>query len=107
MNKMSGKMDFVPFLLLLSLLAGCIEIDMSIPSFPDIAKEFNAEIGLIQLTIALNFVGFVVGALIYGPISESYGRRKVILFGSMVMLLGAIGCVFSTSIAFLLVSRLV
>lgn len=107
MSKTSSKMDIVPFLLLLSLLAGCIEIDMSIPSFPDIAKEFNAEIGLIQLTIALNFVGFVVGALIYGPLSESYGRRKVILFGSMMMLLGAIGCVFSTSIEFLLFSRLI
>ncbi|WP_027707357.1 multidrug effflux MFS transporter [Zooshikella ganghwensis] len=107
MDSMKDKFDILPVILLLSLLAGCIEVDMSIPSFPDIAAELNTNFSLVQMTIALNFVGFVLGALFYGPLSDSFGRRNVILSGSVVMLIGALGCVFSTSIEFLLLSRLI
>lgn len=45
----------LPFLLILSLIAKFIEIDISVPSFPDIVRYFNVPEGTIQLTIAYNF----------------------------------------------------
>ncbi|WP_052708236.1 MFS transporter [Xenorhabdus poinarii] len=97
----------LPFVLVASLLAGCIEVDMSIPSFPDIAASFGVAEGDIQRTITYNFLGFVFGALLYGPLSESFGRRKIMLFGGCVMLLGALGCTYANSIELLMLSRFV
>jgi DHA1 family bicyclomycin/chloramphenicol resistance-like MFS transporter len=49
----------LPFLLILSLIAKFIEIDISVPSFPDMVHYFNVSEGTIQLTIAYNFLGSV------------------------------------------------
>ncbi len=53
----------LPFLLILSLIAKFIEIDISVPSFPDIVRYFNVPEGTIQLTIAYNFLGICIGGL--------------------------------------------
>ncbi|KLU16179.1 hypothetical protein AFK69_19015 [Xenorhabdus sp. GDc328] len=97
----------LPFILIASLLAGCIEVDMSVPSFPDMAASFGVSEGYIQRTITYNFLGFVFGALVYGPLSESFGRRKIMLFGGSIMLLGALGCTYANSIELLMLSRFV
>jgi len=96
---------FLP-LLVLSLLACCIEVDISVPSFPDMASYFNVPDGMIQLTLAYNFFGFCFASLLYGPLSECYGRRKVMLIGNFLLLVGAAGCVYAPSIQFLLGMRL-
>ena len=49
----------LPFLFVISLLTCCIEIDISVPSFPDISDYFDISDGLTQMTIAVNFLGFV------------------------------------------------
>ncbi|MBN8827223.1 MAG: multidrug effflux MFS transporter [Sphingobacteriia bacterium] len=98
---------FLPFLFIISLIAGCIEIDISVPSFPDISDYFKVSDGIIQLTIAFNFLGFCLASIIYGPLSEVFGRRKVMIIGNGIMLVGAIGCVISNSIILLLISRFI
>ncbi|WP_353277421.1 multidrug effflux MFS transporter [Wolbachia endosymbiont (group A) of Agelastica alni] len=97
----------LPFLLILSLIAKFIEIDISVPSFPDIVHYFNVSEGTIQLTIAYNFLGFCIGGLFFGPLSECYGRRRIMIIGNTLLLIGAVGCVFAPSIFWLLISRFV
>ena len=97
----------LPFLLILSLIAKFIEIDISVPSFPDIVQYFNASEGAIQLTIAYNFLGFCVGGLFFGPLSECYGRRRIMIIGNTLLLIGAVGCVFVLSVNWLLVFRFI
>lgn len=80
---------------------------MSVPSFPDIARYFNVIEGIIQLTISYNFLGFFIGGFLNGPLSECYGRRKIMLAGNALMLLGAIGCVFAPTINSLLIARFI
>lgn len=92
-------------LLILSIIACCIEIDISVPSFPDMAAYFSASEMQIQMTIAYNFLGFCFAALFYGPLSESFGRRRLMIIGNACLLLGAAGCAFSPSIQFLWVAR--
>ncbi len=104
---LTGRWVPLPFILVVSLLAGCIEVDMSVPSFPDMAASFGVSEGHIQRTITYNFLGFVFGALIYGPLSESIGRRKTMLIGGAIMLLGALGCTYATSIDLLMLSRFI
>lgn len=97
----------LPFLLILSLIAKFIEIDISVPSFPDMVHYFNVSEGTIQLTIAYNFLGFCIGGLFFGPLSECYGRRRMMIIGNTLLLVGAVGCVFAPSIFWLLISRFV
>lgn len=97
---------FLP-LLILSLIACCIEVDISVPSFPDMGRYFNVEDGIVQMTIAYNFLGFCIGAAFYGPLSDSYGRRPVMVWGNAILALGAVGCVIAPSISFLFATRLI
>lgn len=97
----------LPFLLILSLIAKFIEIDISVPSFPDIVRYFNVPEGTIQLTIAYNFLGFCIGGLFFGPLSECYGRRRMMIIGNTFLLIGAVGCVVAPSVFYLLIFRFI
>lgn len=97
---------FLP-LLILSIIACCIEVEISVPGFPEMARYFDVSESMIQLTIAYNFLGFCLAGLFYGPLSESFGRRKIMVLGNAFLLLGALGCVCAPTIEWLLVSRFV
>lgn len=75
-----------------------LSIDMYLPSLPQIGLDYGVSDGLVQLTISTYLVGFGVGQLIYGPISDSVGRKPVILFGLCFFLLAAAGCALSQTI---------
>ncbi|WP_306962728.1 MFS transporter [Streptomyces afghaniensis] len=98
---------FLPALLVVALIGTIIELDMSVPSFPDIARALDASESSVQLTVTYNFLGYCLGALAYGPLSDRFGRRGVMLTGNSVMLAGALGCAVAPTIEFLLVSRFV
>ncbi|WP_115712619.1 MFS transporter [Legionella sainthelensi] len=98
---------FLPWLFLLSLISTCAEVDISVPGFPQIAQFFNVSESVIQATITYNFLGYFLGALLYGPLSDSFGRRKMMLFGNAILSIGAVGCFYAPSIDFLLVSRFI
>jgi DHA1 family bicyclomycin/chloramphenicol resistance-like MFS transporter len=59
------------------------------------------------LTITYNLLGFCLASLIYGPLSEIYGRRTIMLIGNAILMIGAIGCVMAPTIGFLLGSRFI
>lgn len=80
---------------------------MSIPSFPDIAEYFNISEALTQMTIAVNFFGFCLSSIVYGPLSDSYGRRSVMLYGNAIMTLGACICALANNIEILLFARFI
>lgn len=94
-------------LLILALVAGCIEVDISVPGFPQMATYFDVSESVIQLTIAYNFLGFCLAALVYGPLSDRFGRRKVMLVGNGLLLMGATGCVIAPTIEWLLIVRFI
>lgn len=100
-------LTFLPYLLMISLINSCIELEISAPSFPSIAHQLNVSDSLISLTITYNLIGFCLGSLVYGPLSECWGRRKSMLLGNAILTIGAIGCVIAPTIDWLLVSRII
>lgn len=94
-------------LIIISLLGSCMEIDISMPSFPSIMKFFGATAVQVQSTLSFNFLAFCLSGLFYGPLSESLGRRGLMVFGATCFLIGAVGCVFSFSIHQLMFWRFV
>jgi MFS transporter, DHA1 family, multidrug resistance protein len=95
--------------LLLSFLTalGPMSMDLYLPSLPDIAQSLNAPIVDVQLTIALYLLGFGVGQIVYGPVSDRFGRRPVLLIALALYGVASIACVLAQSIDALIAARFV
>lgn len=102
---MMRSLVLLPFLLGLAFFAACIETDISVPGFPQMMEYFSVSEAQVQLTMSLNFLGFCLAGLFYGPLSDSYGRRPVMLFGNALFLIAAIGTATSTHIITLIFWR--
>ena len=76
--------------LLLSALSaiGPLTTDMYLPSLPDIAQKLSASTAEVQLTISAYLIGFAVGQIVYGPVSDRHGRKPV-LIGAMAIYFAA------------------
>ena len=74
---------FILILGLLSMLTP-LAIDMYLPSFGAIASDLHVSKERIQTTLALFTMGFAVGQLLWGPLSDSYGRKPTIIVGVIV-----------------------
>lgn len=98
---------YFPFLLIFSAVSAAIEIELSLPSFPDIARAFSVSEEVIEGTISLNFLGFCLSALFYGPLSDRYGRRPILILGTLLFLIGSVCCSIAPSIEMILLSRFI
>jgi DHA1 family bicyclomycin/chloramphenicol resistance-like MFS transporter len=95
---------------LTALLAGLSAIgplttDMYLPSLPDIARLLNASTAQAQLTISSYLVGFAVGQIVYGPISDRHGRKPVLLATIALYCAASLACALSISIHMLIAAR--
>ncbi len=88
-------------------IGSAIEIEMISPSFVDMSKFFNASTELMGWVVTSNILGFILGSIFIGAISDAYGRKKTLLCGNFILLVGAFGCVISKSIWFLIFCRFV
>ncbi len=84
-----------------------ISTGIYLPSLPAIAQEFETTQGAVQLTIAIFFFGYGASLMVYGPLSDRFGRRTMLLIGTVVYILASLACALATSIEFLFVARLV
>jgi len=75
-----------------------LSIDTYLPSLPLIASDLNASAASVQLTISLFLVGLCLGMLVYGPLSDRYGRRPLLLGGMGLYLVATLGCIFADSV---------
>ncbi|WP_027854874.1 Bcr/CflA family multidrug efflux MFS transporter [Marinobacterium litorale] len=86
---------------------GALSIDLYLPGLPAIAQDLGSPESDIQLTISVFLVGFFVGMLFYGPLSDKFGRRPLLLGGMALYVIASLGCVFADSSAQLIGLRLV
>jgi DHA1 family bicyclomycin/chloramphenicol resistance-like MFS transporter len=91
---------------LLSVI-GPLAIDMYLPALPAIAKDLNTNSAAVQQSLMAFMLAFAVGQLIYGPISDMFGRKPPLYAGIGIFLVGTIGAAFAPSIEWLVAFRLV
>lgn len=99
-------------ILLTTLLAclsmvGALAIDTYLPSFPAIGVAFNASPMVVQQTLSMFLFCFAFMMLFYGTLSDSFGRRPVILVSLLLYTLASIGAALAPSIGVLLACRIV
>lgn len=84
-----------------------LAMDVYMPVLPEMKQSLHTTQQMVQITLSLFLIVTGVGQLILGPISDQIGRFKVILFSSLLFLLGSVLCAFSITIEFLIFSRVV
>ena len=95
---------FIPFLGALTAL-GPLSNDLFVPSLPLVAAGLEAGGGPVQLTLSTLLLGLSLGALIYGPLSDQYGRKPVLAAGLAVYVFAAVMAALAQSLATLVLWR--
>ena len=76
-----------------------------IPSLPMLAVALAVPYATIQLTLTLYLVGVALAQLVYGPLSDRYGRKPLLLAGLVIYLVGSVGAALAPSAAWLIAAR--
>ncbi len=96
-----------PFALLVAITAcGTLGMHLVIPALPATARALHVSAGTIQLTITLYLIGLAAGQLAYGPISDRFGRRPVLLAGLALFTLAGLATALAPSAAWLILARI-
>lgn len=86
---------------------GPLSIDMYLPSLPTIADELGVSSSAVQQSVSAFFLGLAAGQLVYGPLSDRFGRRPALLLGFGLYLLASLACATAGSVHLLIVARAV
>jgi DHA1 family bicyclomycin/chloramphenicol resistance-like MFS transporter len=82
-------------------------IDMYLPAFPEIANTLKTDLAQVSFSLTGYFVGISLGQLLYGPLTDRFGRRKPLLAGLLVFRFSSIGCALSPSVTWLISMRVI
>lgn len=81
--------------------------DIYLPSLPTLMEVFNTTPNMTQLTMAAWYAGVALPQLIFGPLSDSFGRRPILFGGGLCFLLGSLACAFAPNITILILARFI
>jgi DHA1 family bicyclomycin/chloramphenicol resistance-like MFS transporter len=76
-----------------------------VPAFPLLATDFDAAPAGVQLVLTLFLIGIATGQLVYGPVSDRFGRRPVLIAGLALFLVGTVLCGVAWSLPTLIIGR--
>ena len=95
----------IPAVLISASAASILSTDLYTPSLPHLPAYFDTDAESVQLTLSLNLLGFALAQLLYGPLSDRFGRRPVLLAGMLAFVLCSLGCALAQSVEALIVAR--
>src|SRR5262249_4017191 len=94
----------------LSLIAaatglGFCALHMIVPALPVLVRGFESTAAEVQLVLTLYFLGIAGGQLVYGPVSDRFGRRPVLIAGLVLFLAGTVLCGVAPTLPLLIAGR--
>lgn len=95
---------------LLRLLAaisalGPIATNLYLPALPDVRADFGASVAAVQTTFSISLITFATGILVWGPLSDRYGRRRAVMTGLAIMTAGSLLNLAAPSLGWLIAGR--
>ncbi len=105
----AGGSGAVFLVVLLGLLLATLPfaVDLTLPSMPMTAAAFGTDDAAVQFSLSAFVAGLAAGQLVYGPVSDRFGRRPVLMVGLGLFLAASIGCALAPSIEVLIAFRAV
>jgi len=88
---MSPKSFYTTAIIAALVAIGPISTDMYLPAFPVLIKYFDTSIDQVQFTLSIFLIGFAVAQLIYGPLSDRFGRKPVLMAGIILFFISSAG----------------
>lgn len=103
------KVDRVKFILFIMVTStiGQMAAEIYIPSLPFIARDFQASHSLSQLSVTIYLLGMVLPTILFGYLSDFFGRRKILIVATSIGLIGNLCCVFAPSIWLFILGRFI
>lgn len=95
------------FIIIAAVASGPLAIHILVPSLPGLQRVFETDYATVQLTLTLYFFAFAGAQLIYGPLSDRFGRRPVLLVGLALFVVGGVICLSASAIEVLIAGRIV
>lgn len=83
----------------------CMETDIYVPAFPDMELFFYSTADAIQKVLSINFIGIFIGSLLFGPLSDVFGRKSMLQLGLGLFTLTSWSCVWATHFDIFLLCR--
>ncbi len=104
----TSKRYYIYLIVFLGLLSafGPFVIDMYLPALPEMAEVFHCDSTTVQLGLTFCMIGLAAGQLVFGPASDKYGRKSVLVLSLIIFVGASIICCFSTSVVAFTAARL-
>lgn len=101
----SARSPAVTILLAALVALGPVSTDLYLPSLPGLVSAFGTDVAEVQLTLSVFLVGLAGGQLVYGPLSDRFGRRPVLLAGLAIYVVATLACSLAPSMEVLIAAR--
>src|SRR5690349_4406796 len=93
------------WLLVLVTASGTMGMHVFVPALPEAGRELGAGNGVMQLTVSLYLVGLAAGQLVYGPVSDRFGRRPALFAGLALYAAAGAAAAAAPSVGLLIAAR--
>ena len=104
-QKILGKKGLITFIALMNMFVP-LSTDMYLPALPIMNTYFNSSTSVTNLTLSGFFLFYAIGILFWGPLSDKFGRKPILLIGSAIYMAASILSAMSTDIYYLIVTRI-
>lgn len=94
------------WLLTLITFSGTLAMHIFVPAMPEAGQALGATPGEMQMTMSVYILGLAMGQLLYGPLSDRFGRRPLLMIGLLVYTLTSVAAAFATAVDGLIALRL-
>ncbi len=102
-NKL-GVAGMIVFIVLMDMFIP-LSTDMYLPALPTMGEHLGTSDAMVKLSVTGFFLSYAIGMLIWGPLSDKYGRKKPLLAGYVVYTIASFLCMVSVNVYMLLLSR--
>jgi len=94
--------------ILLALLSAFppLATDMYLPAIPHLQKIWNQPLAVINMTLVFFFISYCFSLLIYGPLSDRFGRRKPLIIGISIFIVSSVLCALANNVTTLIIARI-
>ena len=105
-QKYLGTLGFIIFIGFLSAFVP-LSTDLYLPALPKMVNTFHTSEGILNLTITFFFIFYALGMLFWGPLSDKFGRKKILTIGMIIYCVGSLLCANANNIPLLICFRVI